>query len=148
MNTNETAIVAPSALPSRWGYHACDHATYLKLKRLNHLIEQAKHLAAAQWRFDRKTINQGVRFEPICQGGRRVGRRRIDGAMPRPECPRPFTLVLLGHRRRPAIDHDWVAELFRAARTPSPVPAAALDAAALARAMALLEMLEAWWAAK
>jgi hypothetical protein len=148
MNPNETSVVAPSALPSRWAYHACDYATYLKLKRLNHLIEQAKHLAAAQWRFDRKAVNRGVRFEPICQGGRRVGRRRIDGATLRPECPLPYTLVLLGHRRRPAIDHDWVAELFCAARTPTPGPAAPLDAAALTRAMVLLEMVEAWWAAK
>jgi len=142
MNPNETAVVSPSAFRSRCGYHACDYATYLKLKRLNHLIAQAKHLAAAQWRFDRKTVNQGVRFQPILRDGRKVGRRRVDGAIRRPQCPLPYTLVLLGHRKRPAIDHNWVAELYGAAKTPSPVPVGPLDAAALGRAMVLLGNLD------
>lgn len=143
-----TPVVAASSFRSRWGYHACDYATYHKLKRLNHLVEQAKHQAAAHWRFDRKTVNQGVRFEPICRDRRMVGRRRIDGAVARPECPLPYKLVLLGRRPRPAIDHDWVGALFRAARTPNPAPAAPLDDGAVARAMALLERLGDWRAAR
>ena len=138
---NKTASL--SSFRSRWGYHVCDYAIYVKLKRLNHLVEQAKHLAAAQWRYDRKTVNQGARFVPIYRDGRRIGRRRLD-AVNRPEFPLPYAPVLLGHRRRPSIDHDWVGKLYRNARTPHPDPVEALDADTVSRATLLLAVIEDW----
>jgi hypothetical protein len=50
---------------SRWGYHPCDYALYLKLKRLAKGYWQARRLVAAHRRWIRKRPHNRRGPEPI-----------------------------------------------------------------------------------
>jgi hypothetical protein len=49
---------------SKWGYHPCDYATFLKLKKLNYRLLVAKRKAAAWHRWDRKATHNRKGKEP------------------------------------------------------------------------------------
>jgi hypothetical protein len=78
---------------SRWGFHPCDYATFLLLKKLNVLCERARRQFAAWQRWHRKMPhNRVVRRKVVDADGRRIG-REVVGQMPEPPLPELFCTV-------------------------------------------------------
>ncbi len=85
---------------SRWGWHPCDYATFLLLKRLNARYEKAVRLFAAWIRWQRKLPHNRVLRETLLDSrGRKIGRRVVG---PRPE-PRLDPLFCT----RQKVVHHW-----------------------------------------
>lgn len=68
-----------------------------------------------------------------------------------PPSPLPYTVKLIGYvypdkpgRYRPDIGHEWVREMYEAARKPSPEPAETFGAADVEKTHLLLRELELW----
>ena len=63
---------------SRWGYHACDYETFIKLKRLNYLYFKALKMRARWERWDRKEPqNRVIRKWKRDSLGRKIGREIV-----------------------------------------------------------------------
>jgi hypothetical protein len=126
-----------TAHASRWGYHPCDYATFLLLKRLNVLCLRARrrHAQWQRWRRKRpcnRLLRQAVRDER----GRKVG-TRVVGPWPEPRlcpafCARRQFVRHVAEDGSPApagreveemgfCDHD-IPRLCRAARRPALSP--------------------------
>jgi hypothetical protein len=72
---------------SRWGWHPCDYATFVLLKRLHGLYRQAVRQYAAWRRWRRKMPhNRVVRRKLVDENGNQVGTVVVG---PRPEPPLP-----------------------------------------------------------
>lgn len=151
--------IAP-VFQSRWGYHPCSREDFAMLKRLNRLAERAKRLAYAQWRWDRKTVNRGVRRERQTVGYKPLLTKwvRHENAVARPDAPLEWKKVYpwdTGGRRTGRgfwlkTDADLFMAMYRRARQPSPMPRDDFDFApsVLSAARAMLVRLEAWEAAR
>jgi len=119
---------------SRWGFHPCDYETYLLLKQLNRLHDQALHACADWQRWARKQPqNRVLRRQRRNDQGQRIGSEVVG---PRPEPPlvalfcskarlvQAATQHTLGVRV--AFDGLRIPEVYRQARTPAPTAAAVL----------------------
>jgi hypothetical protein len=122
------------------------------LKLLNALAERARRLAYAQHRYDRKTVNRGVRWERLKDAdGRTAGWARRENAVTRPDCP-------LGWARRDTYaggrgyvldtPADRFVAMYRAARRPAAEPVPAFAPADMREAEAMLSGLERWAATR
>jgi len=120
---------------SRWGWHPCDYATFLLLKRLNRACEEARRRHAAWRRWQRKLPhNRVVRRRLRDAQGRRVG-SEVVGPMPEPPlpplvCVRRLVPAVWGADGRPLQEPRLVEdvvfgdlgipEAYRSARRPAP----------------------------
>jgi len=103
-----TVELQSPALKSEWGYHPCDKATYLKLKRLHKIYWEQVYKIAAWNRWDNKLNKPG----------------------PEPECDQSFDVQnyvcrsVKPNRKTYKKDRDShpIRIWFLAARTPSPEP--------------------------
>jgi hypothetical protein len=78
---------------SRWGFHPCDYATFLLLKKLNVLCERARRQFAAWQRWHRKMPhNRVLRRKVVDADGRRIG-REVVGPMEEPPLSELFRTV-------------------------------------------------------
>jgi hypothetical protein len=120
---------------SRWGWHPCDYATFLLLRRLHRLYWEAVRQYAAwrRWRAKRPH-NRVIRRRLVDGKGNKVGTEVVG---PRPEpplpplfCTRRQVLTHWSEEGRPlkkgrlveeVVFDDWgVPEAYRAARSPAP----------------------------
>lgn len=123
MNAIHEPIVAAEVRPhnehfslqSRWGFHVCDHAVYLKLKAIKKAYFQALKQSADYRRWGRKTVTQHEFDEPVVNPVFAIGRGvyekksypdgkggRVTGLRwnPNPVTPGPF-LNLFDQARKP-----------------------------------------------
>jgi hypothetical protein len=126
------------AFRSRWGWHPCDYETYLLLKKLHGLYQQALRRYAAWQRWQRKRPHNRVLRRRIRDArGRTIGKEVI-GPWPEPPLPGPFcvrrrVLTQRDPDGRPLKDPRLVEEVifddlgvgegYRAARRPAPTEA-------------------------
>jgi len=99
----QTEIVAPAeAHRSRWGYHPCDYATFLKLRQLHKAYQKALRQYHEWLRWSRKAPqNRVLRRAVRDEQRRRVGTEVVG---PRPEPPLDPTFV-----RREMVKVTWHA---------------------------------------
>lgn len=121
-----------NAFQSRWGFHPCDYETYLLLKQLNGLCEQARAAYADWQRWARKQPqNRVIRQQQRNENGQRIG-STVVGPRPEPALSALFctrTRIVQAATQdalgvRVAFDPLRVPEAYRLARTPAPTTAA------------------------
>jgi hypothetical protein len=81
---------------SRWGFHPCNHAVYLKLNRIHKAYWEGLRLIAAWSRWQRKRPHNRVRFQWERDGGGRKIRRVMTGPWPEPVVPEVFWAICRG----------------------------------------------------
>ena len=127
---------------SRWGYHPCDRATWLKIKRLRFLWFLTLRRLAAWRRWNNKLPQNRVIWRRIRrEDGMPIGWEKI-GLRPEPALPEFMVRDAWGQR---VLAHDWIETCYRQAKRPTAEPQAAWPAARLVEIAELLGRLEGWF---
>lgn len=109
---------------SRWGYHACDHATFLKLKKLKKLYFKALYRYGEWVRWDRKQPqNRILRKWYRNDKGQKTG-FEIVGKKPEPQMYPVFGSYRYVAEGCHPLNDMGVLDAFNIARHPYPTPEA------------------------
>jgi hypothetical protein len=98
---------------SRWGFHPCDYATYLQLRRIHKAYWQARRKVAAQRRWARKLPQNRRDPEPMVPAVLRElhAHPEVVAAFQQARRPRPWELVVPLGLGREVIDR-WLVALL------------------------------------
>lgn len=102
---------------SKWGFHALDRDTYLKLKRLNHFCQLTLCAIGNDWRWTRKAPkNRVIRKWLRNEKGQRVG-HIVEGPRPKPEAC-PVLATLSGNKWTAKNELGAIMETYKEVRHP------------------------------
>ena len=112
-----TATLPNGVFQSKWGFHPCDHATFLKLKRLNWFAHLSRRLNAQYERWARKQPqNRFVKTTKVVDGKKYRG-WALDEKGNRIPWLEPVSVP-------GKLGNDLIAENYRRARFPVSSPEA------------------------
>jgi len=128
---------------SRWGYHPCDLATWLRIKRLRFLWFRTVRRLAAWRRWNNKLPHNRIIWRRLRRDdGNPVGWEHA-GPWTEPAVPDFMVCDQCGQR---VLAHEWIEPCYRQAKWPTSDPQEPWPAERLSEIDELLDRLEAWYA--